>query len=33
MKLIFAIIQPNKLEEVKYALNTMEINRLTVVDV
>lgn len=33
MKLIFAIIQPNKLEEVKDALNTMGINRLTVVDV
>ena len=33
MKLIIAIIQPNKLEEVKDALNKIGINRLTVVDV
>jgi nitrogen regulatory protein P-II 1 len=33
MKLILAIIQPSKLEAVKEALNTVEVFRLTVVDV
>ncbi len=33
MKLILAIIQPNKLEEVKEALQEKGISRLTVVDV
>lgn len=33
MKLILAIIQPNKLEAVKEALNKVEVFRLTVVDV
>jgi len=33
MKLIIAIIQPNKLEEVKDALNQVGISRLTVTDV
>lgn len=33
MKLIIAIIQPNKLEEVKNALQELGISRLTVVDV
>lgn len=33
MKLIIAIIQPNKLDEVKDALQQVEISRLTVVDV
>ena len=33
MKLILAIIQPNKLDAVKAALNKVEVFRLTVVDV
>jgi nitrogen regulatory protein P-II 2 len=33
MKLILAIIQPNKLEAVKEALNKVEVFRLTIVDV
>lgn len=33
MKLIIAIIQPNKLEEVKDSLNKVGISRLTVTDV
>ena len=33
MKLILAIIQPNKLDAVKEALNTVEVFRLTIVDV
>ena len=33
MKLIIAIIQPNKLEEVKDALNKEGISRLTILDV
>ena len=32
MKLIIAIIQPNKLEEVKAALTEVEVFRLTVMD-
>jgi nitrogen regulatory protein P-II 1 len=32
MKLIIAIIQPNKLEEIKAALTDVEVFRLTVVD-
>src|SRR5205809_6681006 len=33
MKLILAIIQPSKLDAVKQALNTVEVFRLTMVDV
>ena len=33
MKLILAIIQPNKLDAVKEALNKVEVFRLTIVDV
>ena len=33
MKLIIAIIQPSKLEEVKAALNKVEVVRLTILDV
>jgi nitrogen regulatory protein P-II 1 len=33
MKLIIAIIQPNKLEEVKAALSDVEVVRLTIMDV
>ena len=33
MKLIIALIQPNKLEAVKYALSKVEVHRLTVMDV
>ncbi len=33
MKLIIAIIQPNKLEAVKVALSKVEVHRLTVMDV
>jgi nitrogen regulatory protein P-II 1 len=33
MKLIIAIIQPNKLEDVKAALNKVEVVRLTIMDV
>ena len=33
MKLVIAIIQPHKLDEVKVALNKQEIERLTVSDV
>ena len=33
MKLILAIIQPSKLEDVKEALNKVQVFRLTIVDV
>ena len=33
MKLVIAIIQPHKLDEVKFALNKQSIERLTVSDV
>jgi nitrogen regulatory protein P-II 1 len=33
MKLIIAVIQPSKLEEVKAALNEVEVVRLTIMDV
>ena len=32
MKLVIAIIQPHKLEEVKAALSEVEVSRLTVLD-